>query len=280
MKFTFLAFSAIAIASYSNVHGFPAIIKRIVGEDNFVMRKPLTEDCKLAVTIDTGIIQSVDLQSFSMDFRGTNPSVITVSSDAVSVVLLDIGVPWLVSEAKESRLILCILRTALGGSGGIPDAAAKVAGLVAGLVAVPNIGLKSDVTLKGFRNLNNGDEVSYVRMVSYAKDANGFTLTSIINIANPTEITAYASELTFNTFKVGTNDPIGDSVISDFTLVPGNTNELVVVITSKNPAILDGLLAQSSDWYMGGTLTSTKNPHLAKGAAKLMMLVRIPQLTV
>ncbi|KAK3822106.1 MAG: hypothetical protein JOS17DRAFT_805254 [Linnemannia elongata] len=67
------------------------------------MNTPFSDACKAAASIDIGLMQSLELHELSIDFTGPVP---TLSSDAVSAVLADIGVPWIFTEAQVSVTIV------------------------------------------------------------------------------------------------------------------------------------------------------------------------------
>lgn len=161
------------------------------------------------------------------------------------------------------------------GLGSIGDGLVDAASAVTGSVAVSGVGFKTSVTVDGFNGLSSG---TFVKKILRTLDANGFNLISLINIVSPSpQLTVHLGDLTYDTFD-GAGNPVGVSVISSFTLVPG-TNSLVLVTTSKNPDVLKSLMEKPDIWTLRGTPTSDMSPYIAKGFANVRLSIAIPVLT-
>ncbi|KAF9127836.1 hypothetical protein BGW39_005526 [Mortierella sp. 14UC] len=353
MKFTILALSAVAIASYTNVQGLPAFIKRAIDGDAPTVIKcfalavtgtPFTPECTEAAKFNIGIVQSITLKSLNIDFRSSVP---TISSNDLSVTLLDIGVPWAIVEASEKATIFNgVVDDAGNGAVGIADFAAgpspatvngniisskvpsspliiapasadgfvdfvvslvtkpsytfTIKGFVGGKFGLPaappstgafgkginaiggafasafgpvtvsDVGFQSTITLAGFDGLK---DVAFAGMVASTKDANGFSLTWTIKIVNPSQLTVYLGKTTFSTLDA-TGLPVGDSVIADFTILPGD-NQFTVLTTGKDVAVLDGLMANGGSLSFVGTATSNSSPYVNKALAALKFAVTV-----
>ncbi|KAK3844080.1 MAG: hypothetical protein J3R72DRAFT_438867 [Linnemannia gamsii] len=347
MKLTFLALSAVAIASYTNVQGLPAIFKRIIDPTKVTLvagcffelatlGKAFDDACNAAAAFDIGIIQSVNIKSLSIDFTGPDPLTPFLLSDDLSVVMFDINTPLTVKNAKESVTLVfngndvasftsgysdatvengnvvstkiskspltitaahaddfgsfitsvltqpSFIFTAKGaltanlkspfkaipGFGGV-DGFGGVGGATP-LLAVSGVGFESSVTMTGFNKLPG---VSFVNIVDFTKDANGFTLTWNIKATNPSQLIVKPGQTTFSTLDVN-NKNIGDSVIADLTLVPGD-NQFKVVTTGNDATVLDDLVANGGTWTLVGTPTSNKSPYVLKGLAALKLIVTV-----
>ncbi|KAF9925855.1 hypothetical protein FBU30_004443 [Linnemannia zychae] len=114
-------------------------------------------------------------------------------------------------------------------------------------IVISGIGFKSSVTLAGFNGLPSN---TFVSKVTAVKDANGFTLTWKINIANP-------------------------SIISIC-----DKNELTVVTKSADTTILDGLSANEDTWTLQVSADVSQVPLITRSLTNLKLIVDIPALGV
>ncbi|KAF9925856.1 hypothetical protein FBU30_004444 [Linnemannia zychae] len=162
------------------------------------------------------------------------------------------------------------LGDALGGLGGIVDTVTKALPLV----SVSGIGFRSSVTLNGFSNFPS---VTFVSIISVVKDINGFTLTWKANIVNPSQISIKLGTLVFETVNAA-GKIVGKSTIADFTLVPGDKNELTIVTVSTDATILDNLSVNGDTWSSHSSPEINPIPYIAKGLTNIQLNVKIPAL--
>ncbi|KAK3817295.1 MAG: hypothetical protein J3Q66DRAFT_387917 [Benniella sp.] len=142
-------------------------------------------------------------------------------------------------------------------------------------VRITGIGFGSNITLKG---CNNFPKVDYLEQVSLTLDsATGvFTLTSLINVENLSQLDLTLGDVTFQTAdKNGL--VVGDTVVKGMNLIMGS-NKLTAVTTSSNKELYDTLTTVGATITLSGTDTSSPNPFVTTGVKAVKITVVVPKL--
>ncbi|KAK3817294.1 MAG: hypothetical protein J3Q66DRAFT_339455 [Benniella sp.] len=142
-------------------------------------------------------------------------------------------------------------------------------------VRITNIGFKSNITLKG---CNSFPKIDYLEQVSLTLDsATGvFTLTSLINVENLSQLDLTLGDVTFQTAdKNGL--VVGDTVIKGMRLKIGS-NKLTAISTSSNKELYDALTTVGATVTLSGTDHSSPNPFVAGGVKSVKAQVVVPKL--
>jgi len=142
-------------------------------------------------------------------------------------------------------------------------------------VRITGIGFKSNITLKG---CNNFPKVDYLEQVSLTLDsATGvFTLTSLVNVDNPSQLDLTLGDVTFQTAdKNGL--VVGDTVIKGMSLKMGS-NQLTAITTSSNKELYDALTTVGATITLSGTDRSSPNPFVTTGVKSVRITIVVPKL--
>ncbi|KAG0376490.1 hypothetical protein BGX24_007649 [Mortierella sp. AD032] len=176
MKLTFFALSAVAIASYTNVQGLPAIFKRIIDPTKFNGNDVASFTSGYSdATVENGNVVSTKISKSPLTITAAH------SDDFGSFVTSVLTQPSFIFTAKGA--LTANLKSpfkAIPGFGGA-DGFGGVGGATT-LLAVSGVGFESSVTMTGFNSLPG---VSFVNIFDFTNDANGFTLTLNIKVTNP-----------------------------------------------------------------------------------------------
>ncbi|KAF9997199.1 hypothetical protein BGZ80_009288 [Entomortierella chlamydospora] len=137
-------------------------------------------------------------------------------------------------------------------------------------VSIPNIAYSAPITLQGCNDFAN---VKFLKQISLTKDAAGqYTLTSSINIFNPSQLVLTMGDVKFNTIdKNGLT--VGVTTFAGLRLAMGDNIVTAVTVFTSVDVIAGGTFA-----FQGFDGSST-NRVLAKALAGVKADITIPQLS-
>ncbi|KAG0351518.1 hypothetical protein BC939DRAFT_490696 [Gamsiella multidivaricata] len=145
-----------------------------------------------------------------------------------------------------------------------------------GHLTISGIGFKSSVPFSGLNNLQG---MKYIYLIDTNFDTPGFiTLTSIINIVNPSSLSLKLGNVAFSTSTSG--GVVGTSTVKNLSLVPGNNYVLstTALDTSKAAAtdFLNDLTVKDVTLILSGYNATSTNPALNAGLAALKSNLVVP----
>ncbi|KAF9928085.1 hypothetical protein BGZ65_006424, partial [Modicella reniformis] len=139
---------------------------------------------------------------------------------------------------------------------------------------VTNIGFGSPITLKGCSSF---PKVDYLSQDSLTFDSNTgvFTLTSQVNVYNPSNFVLDLGEVSLETVK--NSLVIGITVLKDMKLNMGD-NHLTAITTSTNKEVYEALINAGDTFTLQGYKGSSKNPILTESLQAFKSQVVVPKL--
>ncbi|KAF9909007.1 hypothetical protein EC991_009189 [Linnemannia zychae] len=145
---------------------------------------------------------------------------------------------------------------------------------------IPGIAFSSEVTLSGFDSFK---KITYIKEESHINDPTdgSFSITSNINIYNPSQLSVKMGDINFNTLDGVSNEVIGITTFKQLTLVHGD-NPVTVVTSSMNvvsPDIYKRVYDNGETFLFEGFATSSEGDAiLSAGIAPLKTSCLIPPL--
>ncbi|KAG0046546.1 hypothetical protein BGZ83_008305 [Gryganskiella cystojenkinii] len=145
-----------------------------------------------------------------------------------------------------------------------------------GRLTIPGIGFTATVPFAGLDNLN---KMQYTYQIDSNFDTPGYiALTSVINLANPTQLSVNLGDVAFSTST--SEGYVGISTVKKLFLGPGNNYALstTTLDLSKQATMdfLNQLYAQDAILYLAGYNATSSNPALNAGLATLKSALFIP----
>ncbi|KAF9173354.1 hypothetical protein BGX21_011165 [Mortierella sp. AD011] len=136
-------------------------------------------------------------------------------------------------------------------------------------VSIPSIAYSAPITLQGCANFVN---VEFLKQISLTKDAAGqYTLTSSINIRNPSQLVLEMGTVELNLF--GEKGLIGVTTFTRLELAMGD-NIVTAVTVFTDESVLAG-----GTFTLQGFDGSSKSGILAKALAEVKVKINIPKLS-
>lgn len=145
-----------------------------------------------------------------------------------------------------------------------------------GRVTISGIGFAATVPFAGLNNLN---KMQYTYQIDSSFDTPGFiTLTSVINLVNPTQLSVILGNIALSTSAAG--GYVGISTIKGLSLGAGNNYVLsATALDLSQPAttaFLTQLSTTDSPLYLAGYNATSTNPALNAGLAAMKSTLVVP----
>ncbi|KAF8930848.1 hypothetical protein EDD21DRAFT_406234 [Dissophora ornata] len=144
-----------------------------------------------------------------------------------------------------------------------------------GHLTIPGIGFKATTPFAGLNNLN---QIKYIYMIDTLLSSSSISLTSIINIVNPSQLTLSLGTINFSTST--DKGYVGISTIKNLVLVPGDNYVLSYTdLDTSYPAVndfLNTLPVADVSLFMAGYNSTSTNVALNAGLAVVKSKVVVP----
>ncbi|KAF9953157.1 hypothetical protein BGZ65_004848, partial [Modicella reniformis] len=138
---------------------------------------------------------------------------------------------------------------------------------------ITNVGFESSITLKGCSSF---PKIDYLSQESLTFDSNTgvFTLTSLVNVYNPSQFGFDLGEVSLETVK--NSLVIGITVLKDMKLNMGD-NHLTAITTSTSKEVYEALINTGDTFTLQGFKGSSANLILVEGLKAFKVQVVVPK---